>query len=515
MKKYSYVPGFALLAAGCLHAAIQLQWGEVDVILAAIGAGIVLVSVGLNWHAVREWFGDPRGIFALNTAFSFAILLAILVLVNFVARTRPVEVDLTSSGRNTLGDGTRQFLGKLTRDVGLRQFGRAHSPQIDQLLTAFSSATPRIRMDFVDVDRQRKDAIAYGITRPNGTIVVSVAQTAKDGRQSSIRFRKVDQVNEAALVTAMLQVLSDKQSTICFTTGHGEHGLLDEAGSGLSRLAGALEVSNFRLVRPSLLAGDVPADCSAVVVAGPQQDLQREELTRLHTYLLEGGRVALMLDPSSPPGIASLASSWGIVAQPGTVFDTSGAGQAVGGGPESVLIEAYGGHPITSGLVATMFGRARPLAAAPSEHGGQPRILAQTGSRSFVKAGADMMPLQFDPQADRRGPITVAMATEAGIPAAVHAAARRSDRPRLVVFGDSDFAGNGYLRYGGNRDLFLRAISWLVGEREATVVNVSDRENRRVAISQATKQVMFIVNLVVLPLIPMVVGIVIVIRAKR
>ena len=35
---------------------------------------------------------------------------------------------------------------------------------------------------------------------------------------------------------------------------------------------------------------------------------------------------------------------------------------------------------------------------------------------------------------------------------------------RLVVFGDSDFASNVFVRLGNNRDLFLNTVAWLAEE---------------------------------------------------
>jgi ABC-type uncharacterized transport system involved in gliding motility auxiliary subunit len=514
MKRYLYLPACLLVAVAVLHSLFAARWAQIDIVLAGVGGGLLLVAAGLTWNEIREWFADPRGIFVVNSAVSVVVLLAILVMVNLLAQAHPKRVDLTAAGRNTLTPGTSQFLSKIDRDIALRQFGRSHDPQLDQLLASFAEANGHVKLEFVDVDRNLREARAYGVAKPNGTIIVSVGEKARDGQAPTVRFRKVDQPNEPALVTAMLQVLNNRQATLCFVTGHGEHGLLDQSATGLSRVAMLLQVSNFELRRLSLLDESVPAGCAAVVVAGPQQALQHLEVDRLDEYVRAGGRVAVLLDPAPPPSLVSWLGSWGIVAQPGAVFD-GGGGQLADAGPDSLLITAYGGHPITNGFeVATAFNGTCPLAIGASIKGGEPQIVAQSGPRSFITPREDISNAEFDSRSDRRGPATVVIATEPGV-ANIPVDARRSDKGRLVAFGDSDFISNGGLLRQGNRDLFLRTVSWLVGEKDITVVNVGERQNRRVDLTQTMKAAMFLVNLLCLPLIPLIAGIVAVLRGKR
>ena len=86
---------------------------------------------------------------------------------------------------------------------------------------------------------------------------------------------------------------------------------------------------------------------------------------------------------------------------------------------------------------------------------------------------------------------------------------------RLVVFGDADFISNAFLRRQGNRDFFLRSLSWLMGEEEAAIVAVDDRQNRRIELTERARAWMYIVNLGALPLIPLVAGLIVYIRSRR
>jgi ABC-type uncharacterized transport system involved in gliding motility auxiliary subunit len=221
--------------------------------------------------------------------------------------------------------------------------------------------------------------------------------------------------------------------------------------------------------------------------------------------------VAILIDPAPAVSLADWLLPWGIVADSrDTVVDTSGASQTVGGGPDMPLAMSYGDHPITRAFdLATMYDRVRPLGIGPSERGGRPIALARSGPGSFARA-AGVGAAQAPP---RPGPLTLAVATSAGVQA--RPPMRRSDEVRIVAFGDSDFLSNAVLMRQGNRDLVLRTISWLVGEAEATTVNVGERQNRRVELTRRASAWMYLVHVVLLPLVPLVAGIVVFLRARR
>lgn len=500
MKRYVFLPGVLLLIAAVARAAAQVHWDRLSVGLGASGVAIVAASVAWNWPEVKRWRHDPRGVFVVATGISVAALIAILVLVNIAVWYRPMRVDLTASGRNTVTPETRALLEKLTREVRLRQFGRTRDPRVDQLLASFQHGGPRVRVEFVDAERQPRETRSYGVIK-NGTVVVV----------SGEKYRKVDNPTEQALATALLQVTTDVERKICFVTGHGEHGLADEGPTGLSKLATWLEASNFTVDRVSLLASSVPASCSALVLAGPKHELEPGETSHLTAYADAVGPVAVLIDPAPGISLADWLTPRGLVPGKGVIVDTSGAGQAVGGGPQTPLALAYPDHPITRGFeIATIYDGARPLDVIDRpDFGGKPVAIAKTSNRSFEELNGDAQTATFDPARDRRGPFALAAATS------FKRSGRAGDEMRLVAFGDSDFVSNGFLGRQGNAVLFLRTISWLVGEAEATIVSVQDRENRRIDLTERERAWMYAVNLGLLPLIPLVAGIVVLIRSRR
>lgn len=500
MKRYLAIPGALLLIASFIRATVNVEWDTANIVLAAAGLLIVGVTVVWNWQEVVDWIRDPRGVFAVTTGISVAVFVALLVMLNIAVWYNPWSVDLTASGRNKVSEETRRILARLAEPVSLRQFGRASADaRVEQLLRSFERENPRLRVEFADTDREREQAVRYGVIRL-GTVIVLAGD----------KFRKVESPNEQALVTAILQVTTDQDRIVCFVTGHGERGLADTGPTGLGTLGATLEASNYRTEGVSLLDGDVPAHCAAVVIAGARYDYAEVEIERLTSYADREGRLAILLEPEPAPSFAAWLTPRGIAPGTGTIVDASGAGRQVGGGPQEPLALAYGDHPVTRDFnVATMYAGARPLEVTERpEHGGRPVALAQTSPRSFATTGTEVVPA-FDESLDQRGPLTLAAATT------IRTGRGPSQEHRLAVFGDSDFVTNAFVSRQGNRDFFLRALAWLLGEQEAIIVNVAPRENRRLELTERTRAWMYIVNLGLLPLVPLTAGVIVFLRSRR
>jgi hypothetical protein len=481
MKRYLAIPGCLLLITAFVRATVNFEWDALNYGVAAAGAVILLITLAINRAEVVAWFRDPRGIFAVTTGISVAVFIAVLVVMNIAVWYNPWSVDLTASGRNQVSEETLTLLSRVETGVSLRQFGRASAdPRVEQVLQTFARENPLIRVEFADVDRERAQATLYGIVRL-GTVVVVAGE----------KFRKVEDPHEQSLVTAILQVTSDETRTACFVTGHGERALADTGGTGLAGLGAILEASNYRPQSITLDAG-VPADCAAVVMAGPRQAYSEQELAQLTDYTdVRQGRVLVLLEPDPAPSFAEWLRPRGVEPGAGTIVDSS-ASQRVGGGPETTAAAVYPDHPATRDFnFGAIFEGARPLGVVEQpEYGGRPAPLARTGGGE---------------------PVNLAVATSIG------PLATPERQMRVAVYGDSDFVANEFIRRGGgaNRDLFLRTLAWLLGEQEATIVAVDPLENRRLELTARTQAWMYLINLGLLPLIPLVAGIVLYIRSRR
>jgi ABC-type uncharacterized transport system involved in gliding motility auxiliary subunit len=71
---------------------------------------------------------------------------------------------------------------------------------------------------------------------------------------------------------------------------------------------------------------------------------------------------------------------------------------------------------------------------------------------------------------------------------------------RLVVVGDSEFAGNGYFDQQGNGNLFLNIVSWLAEDESFISVRPRVPDDRPLTMTQSQGQVSMYLSMVLLPL---------------
>ena len=83
---------------------------------------------------------------------------------------------------------------------------------------------------------------------------------------------------------------------------------------------------------------------------------------------------------------------------------------------------------------------------------------------------------------------------------------KSSVRAQLVVFGDSQFASNSYLRYGGNWDLFMNTVNWLIGDERLINIRPKDPEDQTIYINKRQTSRMKMIVQVMMPLVVIVLG---------
>ena len=78
---------------------------------------------------------------------------------------------------------------------------------------------------------------------------------------------------------------------------------------------------------------------------------------------------------------------------------------------------------------------------------------------------------------------------------------------QLAVFGDSDFAANGYFNLSGNGDLFLNTVNYLTEEEQLISVRPAKTPVRPLSLTSTQAQILFLVPMVLMPLGIIAVGI--------
>jgi hypothetical protein len=212
----------------------------------------------------------------------------------------------------------------------------------------------------------------------------------------------------------------------------------------------------------------------------------------------------------------------------GIILDVNQVSQALGLSAVMPLVSQYGPSKITQDLknIVTIFPMARPLILKKDQPDVTRLPLATTMSTSYEKLGKEWIKSEkaaFDAKTDKKGPFTLAAQAEIKLTPAKGQPARKDGKGQgsaratnpeppaesktyLVVFGDADFAGNGFFNLFGNGDLFLNTTNFLAQALgQITVRTAAKAQLLTLKTGQAWE--LFFASLVWAPLVMLVAGI--------
>lgn len=384
----------------------------------------------------------------------FLVLLAVLtMLLAYLAREYRAEWDVTHAASNTLSAGSRDLLKQIEGPLSVTIYAVARNAAgvnvqklAEERLRPYQREKPDLTIALVDPREQPKRAAEAGIRTPNEIVV------EHRGRSERIA---VEDVNEQSFANLLLRLARGAMSLVLWLDGHGERKLNGIANHDLGDFGRQLQTKGFRLNSVNLaVAQEVPDNAAALVIASPQVELLPPEAQKLKRYVDRGGNLLWLIDPEPLRGLQPVAEQLGLVLGPGTVVDF--AVRPRDGPPVFAVGTAgnYARHPITDGLnLNTLFPYARQIGAVESDTW---RItpLIDVAQRGWVEVGSLDGNIAFDQARDIPGPVNIAAAAERAL----------GDRQqRIVVVGNAHFLSNSFLGNGGNLDLGLAMVNWLVG----------------------------------------------------
>ncbi|MBI2875518.1 MAG: GldG family protein [Candidatus Tectomicrobia bacterium] len=459
--------------------------------------------------------------YGINATLLTLLVLGILILVEVLAARNSWRWDLTSNRRYTLSDQSRKVVQELRKPIQITAFYREGEPgrgRLQELIDQYSHYSKQIRFEFVDPDRNPAKTKRYEITSYGTTVVES------DGK-----MERVTDPQEEEITNAILKVTKAGKKVVYFLEGHGEPDLEETAGPGYNKAKQAIEKQLYEVRKLLLLREDqVPADAAVVIVSGPRKDLLPEELARLQAYLLQGGSCLFLLDPYAAPGLVAWLEKYGIRVGQDIIVDRMS--RIFGADFTMPVVSFYAPHRITRDFkLVSFFPLARSVnPTTPLPAGVEAQALAKTSADSWADADPNLLQkgeAQYDDGKDRPGPVSVAVVAtlrlkelapelKAGGVKPV-SAAKGKEHARLVIFGDSEFAGNAYLTVSGNEDLLLNTVSWLAEEEALISIRPKATRGNPVILTSHQAQVIFWVPVVLLPLSVLLIGISVLNRRRQ
>ena len=485
-------------------------------IAANLVVGFVLLgaAVFMSLDTVRERMqsggGRRAGKYGTSAVVGTVLGIVILGFLGFLSTRYHHRFDVSEAGVHTLSQQTSDLLAALEEDVAITGFfSEMQSPEVSALLDRYAFESERVFVRYVDPNDDPLLVEELGLDTEalsRGVIHIELAS----GEQTSLsEFTGAH--FEPDVTNALMKLVKSTGKKVYFLTGHNERtftgpteGVFDADPESYGRAAAAL-VNETYAIEPLMLATmeSVPADASAVVVAGPTRPFLPHELAALESYVSSGGGLFVAIDPRAQTNLYDLTSGWGVRFGDDAIIDRQAAlfGQAT-----TPIADDYAeGHPITALFAEpTLFPMARSLEVAEGATG--LTVLVQTGEASWAERSLDASResgrVEYD-DLDLLGPVPIAVAGTPGADDAgghdPHGDAAPPSTGRVVFVGDSDFATNQYFDTLRNKDLFVNSISWLAGEVAGITVRPNVSRSSSFQMSQDEFRRIQFLSLFILP----------------
>ncbi|NEP03133.1 MAG: ABC transporter [Symploca sp. SIO2E9] len=516
--KHLFWLGPILSIMGVTAGVVSGKWLPVP--LGLLIAGIVVIGLWLLFLGTLtpEFWGRRSTQTGANAIIATLSILVILGLINFLGVRYGQRIDLTENQLLTLSPLSQKVVQNLQQSVKVWIFDPIPNPDDRELLENYRRYGSKLEFEFVDPEQQPTIAQKFKV-QDLGEVYLEYGAD----RQFLQRISEQEPLLEAKLTNGIARLTSDRYDKVYFLQGHGELPL-EQVEGGLSQAVSILEERNFTALPLNLAQNsEVPEDASLVVVAGPKRALFEQEVKVLSEYLSKNGSLLLMLDPDTNPGFDSLLAEWGVELDSRLAIDASSLRSTSNLGPATPLVTNYGNHPITKDFAGglSFYPLARPL-DTKSVEGIEETALLITSEDTWAESNPEEQPLEFNSQQDRPGPLMLGVALsrkakssstssnsetealktpEASPTPSAQEQAKASPKPknkpkadenksesRLVVFGDSNFAINGWFGQQLNGDIFLNSISWLSKQDDQILsIRPKQQQNRRINLTTEQK----------------------------
>ncbi len=254
--------------------------------------------------------------YKINFTLSFTVLLAFLLIVNFLSYQFYKTWDLTQNKDYSISKATKKILSNLDDIVTIKVYFSKNLPsryvnlkqEVSDVLNEYVNYSHgKIVYQFIDPkedgsDELIKELMILGIPKLQFNVLekdkyqvvqgyLGMGIYYKDKKEAIPVVDNTDNL-EYELTSAIKKAISKKTITIGWASGNDELDIENEAHIAYKKLS---ELYQVRIVNLSNLE-KIPEDISSLIVAGPKKKFNKKEKYLLDQFLLRGKSIFFLVD---------------------------------------------------------------------------------------------------------------------------------------------------------------------------------------------------------------------------
>lgn len=433
------------------------------------------------------------------------ILLGILIVGNVILAQKPIKWDLTKNKQYTLSDETKQVLKNLKSNVIVYAFFKDDSAksQVQDLLNEYTSINNKIKVNFIDPDKNPSVAQKYGITDYDTTVFINGNNQNKRQTVNSYDTFSTSQETgqtifngEQQFTQAIINVTETNRVKAYILQGHNEV----NSTTSLTSLQTALQGEGYDVTDLNIgQSGGIPKDAGLIIIANPQSNFSSQEMAALKTYFDKGGKAIIMMGaengPLSETSVNNLLSTWDVKFDNDVIVDPS----------RNYFMDAlspvpiYGYNQITDKLqsanLASVTPSARSITYKASTDGDiSIESFLTTSDKSWGETNFKANKASFDKN-DIKGPLTIGVTIS-----------NQKSGMKIVVLGDDLIATNKVIGLEGNKDLLMNSANWLTNKTAQISISPKTLDYAKVFMTGQQADIMFLITVIVIPFIIWILG---------
>ncbi|MFU0826388.1 MAG: ABC-transp-aux domain-containing protein [Lachnoclostridium sp.] len=450
-----------------------------------------------------------------------AIVIALVLLVNFFVTQLDWQIDISKEGMYTLTDETKDFVKGIKDKITIYYIVESgkEDDTFTKIVEKYPEISDKIKVVYKDPVLYPNFASKYTDEEVSSNSIIVVNESndrAKyidnsDMYQTEFNYNTyqstVTAIDVEGQVTSALEYVTTEDLPVMYTvTGHGE----TEIGNTLST---SLKKANVTIKSLETLKEEsIPDDCSVLFINGPQKDYTEDEVAMIKDYLANGGNAIILVDYNAEnlENFNSLMNYYGISFVDGVVVETQ-QGYYMGKYVNN-LMPNIKSHDITSSLMSKNTAVIMPSAIGIRTLDSKRSTteidpLFTTSDSAFSKVDVSNSTIEKQSE-DIDGPFDLGVAiTE-----------KYNDiESKIIVLGSTLMIDEQMLSYNtiGNLDLMVNSVNYVTNKESSLSIRTRSVTQQYLTLNAAQVNFWAILVVVVIPVFVLAFGGFICVRRRK